>query len=565
MTQSYPAHKISLEQRIQKENNLKTEKIKQPGIGFPSATEQQHLLIIRLNLAPKPRDSKLDIDIETERRKTIREGLKRLCRLFERIDQGIHKINVIDDNGNRLVALSEFSFSATIGFGFGFFKKLNIDENKCPKKLREMPDHNGLGDPTPYTMSQTDLIIQLGSSNDFVNHWVLENSIQPPDETEGISSDNQDKHDVSSLQLENLGTPDIVTAITGWAIITDVNTGFQRVDGRNLQGFNDGVSNPRRLSPLFDKIVWTNIPQDNFKDGTYMVFQKIEHDLDQWRELELDEQEEWVGRSKGTGLLLGTLKEDEDRDLGKKLSDPTIDPSERAKALAELHRYFDPNNPDEDQSNPQTRFFDHKDSKDPNSQPQHGEIPLKCPAWAHVRKANPRQEDSLSKATEGEFPQKLIFRRGYPYIEKGLNEKTRSGLLFICFQNDIENGFEFIKKALFNNKKFPVPGQRKTFTNQEMAKRHSQGRFTLNELNSLTLEQRELLGLQNDECFAEAKKTAENEDTQNTGREGLAGPSELGVVPTGEFLAIVPLGGGYYFVPPIPNQKLADIGEQFFD
>src|SRR5437868_8961446 len=106
---------------------------------------------------------------------------------------------------------------------------------------------------------------------------------------------------ISQLQRENLETPDIVTAVTGWATITDVNAGFQRIDGRNLQGFNDGVSNPRRLSPLFDDIVWTKTPDDNFKDGTYMVFQKIEHDLDQWRELELDEQEEWVGRSKGTG------------------------------------------------------------------------------------------------------------------------------------------------------------------------------------------------------------------------------------------------------------------------
>jgi hypothetical protein len=38
----------------------------------------------------------------------------------------------------------------------------------------------------------------------------------------------------------------------------------------------------------------------------------------------------------------------------------------------------------------------------------------------------------------------------------------------------------------------------------------------------------------------------------------------LGVVPTGEFLAIVPFGGGYYFVPPIPNKSIKDIGQQFF-
>ena len=52
-------------------------------------------------------------------------------------------------------------------------------------------------------------------------------------------------------------------------------------------------------------------PNPAFRWGTYMVFQKVLHDLDQWRELEVDEQQEWVGRSKATGLLLGTLDEDD--------------------------------------------------------------------------------------------------------------------------------------------------------------------------------------------------------------------------------------------------------------
>jgi hypothetical protein len=83
-------------------------------------------------------------------------------------------------------------------------------------------------------------------------------------------------------------------------------------------------------------------------------------------------------------------------------------------------------------------------------------------------------------------------------------------------------------------------------------------------LNNLSPEERELLGLKNQEDFNKAKEKAQKEDNQNTGREGLAGPSELGVITTGEFLATVPLGGGYYFVPPIPNKRIADIGDQFF-
>jgi hypothetical protein len=47
--------------------------------------------------------------------------------------------------------------------------------------------------------------------------------------------------------------------------------------------------------------------------------------------------------------------------------------------------------------------------------------------------------------------------------------------------------------------------------------------------------------------------------------EGLGGPLENGVITTGQFLATVTLGGSYYFVPPIPNKNIANIGQQFFD
>ena len=53
-------------------------------------------------------------------------------------------------------------------------------------------------------------------------------------------------------------------------------------------------------------------------------------------------------------------------------------------------------------------------------------------------------------------------------------------------------------------------------------------------------------------------------DSKNTGKDGLSGPSELGVYPQGERSITFTLGGGYYFIPPIPNKKISDISEQFF-
>ena len=57
----------------------------------------------------------------------------------------------------------------------------------------------------------------------------------------------------------------------------------------------------------------------NLRTAHTWSFEKIEHDLNQWRGLSIDEQEEWVGRSKGTGLLLGTLEEEEDKRLALNL------------------------------------------------------------------------------------------------------------------------------------------------------------------------------------------------------------------------------------------------------
>ena len=79
-------------------------------------------------------------------------------------------------------------------------------------------------------------------------------------------------------------------------------------------GFLDGISQPERLR---NDVIWTTESDETgtLIDGTYMVFQKIERDLERWEKLGVREQERWVGRSKGTGLLLGTLSRDEDEKL----------------------------------------------------------------------------------------------------------------------------------------------------------------------------------------------------------------------------------------------------------
>ena len=577
------AYVIGQNERHKRLLRLKEEGRRQPGVEFPLPSDQRHLLIIRANLSRHITFGRDEPDVNT-----VRRGLRRLCGLFERINEGEKTIDELGDDGRfvRKHLFNDYKFTATVGFGLGFFDRLNVITDKRPKRLREMPDHTGLGDPTPFSLAQTDIIIQIASSQAHINRWVLENTLQADQQQNELTkTDCPDGVDLKPnqrccpdgqiVEKGEICTPDITSALQGWATIVDVNAGFQRLDGRNLMGFNDGVSNPIPGSGVFfDDVVWTTKQDEgeNLKDGTYMVFQKIEHDLDQWRRLSLSQQEDWVGRKKITGLFKGTLNDQENKILGQNLQSRNNRVREEAqKKLKELTKQ---------QRDPTKRFYD--DVKYKNA----------VPAWSHIRKANPREElIEKNKGDKGRIGRHLIFRRGFLFAENDENNDVRSGLQFICFQRNIDNGFEFIKKNWLNNKNFPIPFSgadlKRTFTPQELISRHKHGRLTFNELVQIKndLSKRKLLGLEADKDFNQALRDAGFDfskypvqpikdhitgnpiiaDTQNTGREGLAGPSELGVNPTGHFLAIIPLGGGYYFVPPIPNNSMKDIGQQFFE
>jgi Dyp-type peroxidase family len=479
--------------RAKQEELLKQQKRKQPGVTFPSARRQEHILLVRFNI--------MQSILSDQEKGAVRQGLKRLCTFLDRIDNGLIKINSLTEGGDiKPTELSEFEFSATIGFGKGFFQKVNISSKNCPNRIKDMPDYMVLGDTIPYSIFQTDFMVQLGSDDYYVNRWVYQSS---------TSDTTRDRNN----QIED---QDIYTCVKDWARIVDINAGFQRIDGKNLLGFNDGISNPNRLS---NDVVWCTKDDEihKFTDGTYMVFQKIEHDLDRWLNLSIAKQEEWVGRSKATGLLLGTLSINEDRKLGSEMQ--SANPMIRASAMKKWKKLYD------EQKDPDKKFFT-------ANEVHYRNIQANCPVWSHVRKANPRQADGAARH--------LMFRRGYLFIEGGLNGRSTSGLLFICFQRDIENGFEYIKKNFLNNEDFPVPSLRKKLTQEELARR--QLSYTCSGVVS--------------------SATIHN---QNTGRDGLSGPSELAAYPQGQVAVTTATGGGYYFIPPIPNKKISEISEQFFE
>lgn len=512
--------------RVNTERRFKEEKRKQAGIAFPSALSQEHLLIIRFHIVD-------NISGDKEKDKGIvRQGLKNLCSFLDKIEKDKIKLDQILEDGDIIPQpLSKFGFSSTIGFGVGFFDKLGIAKGNRPMNIKRMPDNDELGDTSQYTLLQTDFIIQLGADEDYVNRWVFQNSTNIQDKKEKRNLSPASTSKTYALEhLDGQDPQDIFTALIPWAKITDIHAGFQRLDGKNLLGFNDGISNPDRLS---NNVVWTTAEdeKDKFKDGTYMVFQKIEHDLARWQNMKIEKQEQWIGRSKATGLLLGTLPRDQDRKLASDMHSDNLDI--RESAMKKWKTFYD------QQQDPERRFFDSNLQSFKNIQKE-------CPVWSHVRKANPRQVDGAAKS--------LIYRRGYLYIDSRSNGTSTSGLLFVCFQRSIEKGFEYIKKNFLNNKNFPVPEKRPNFNIEELRKRHRYGLFTQNEIRELKISE---ISTYND-------GTRDIEDTQNTGKDGLSGPSENGIYPGGQFPITTTHGGGYYFIPPIPNKNIAQISEQFF-
>ena len=75
----------------------------------------------------------------------------------------------------------------------------------------------------------------------------------------------------------------------------------------------------------------------------------------------------------------------------------------------------------------------------------------RCPAHAHIRKVNPR--GTTPHTTPEEERTRRLTRRGIPYGSQEGNEPK--GLLFMCYQSNIEHQFEFVQRTWADNPSFP--------------------------------------------------------------------------------------------------------------
>ena len=158
----------------------------------------------------------------------------------------------------------------------------------------------------------------------------------------------------------------------------------------NLLGFKDGTANPDSSdNALMDKVVWVTSDQAEpawAVGGSYQAVRIIQFHVEFWDRTPLKEQQTIFGRDKQTGAPLGMHNEHD-------VPDYASDPGGDVIALD-----------------------------------------------SHIRLANPRTPETQSS---------LMMRRGYSYSLGVTNAgQLDMGLLFVCYQHDLEKGFLTVQKRL---------------------------------------------------------------------------------------------------------------------
>ena len=245
-------------------------------------------------------------------------------------------------------------------------------------------------------------------------------------------------------------------------------------------GYRDGLTkisfftqnNPKELL----KNRWKLALDDQY--GSYLVFRKLEQDIALFNEkIDNLKNELGISRAYAEAQVMGRFKDGTPLALFKNPS--AIQTEEDQNKLSKFnHYFFDPN------------LLTYRKPSNFDLDPEG----IKCPFHAHIRKINPRKpyRGKGAKSLEIKSVQdyqnlpKPIIRRSIPYDDSG-NQNTKGsgvGLLFMCFQRNIEKQFIQIQKSWCNDESpsydeiqqqgiDPIAGQHKNIQNVEVNKNNN--------------------------------------------------------------------------------------------
>ena len=334
----------------------------------------------------------------------------------------------------------------------------------------EFGDPNFGGDPEKIFLKDPDVVIddtdpfnkgmagrntQLGDTGDDApTKWIepFNHKLNLIDGLLRIDSDEAEDADQTTVDLLVESTERGITSLglqKGTAVLNSHGKGTEHF------GFRDGVS-----QPLFE-----GIDEDTFKNRK---IEKDTHDPKKFVIFGLTGNREWA--NDGSFMVFRRLSQDfsafwkfmEDKSPDLGLSPVALAAKfvGRWRSGAPLAKFpnGDPNLPDEFDDND----FVYLENKEEDSGTAHPELDdprgEHTPRFAHIRKVYPR-DDGLSDDPEQNdisSDHHRVLRRGIPYGPIFANDPdAERGLLFACYQIDLEQQFEFIQTKWANNPNFP--------------------------------------------------------------------------------------------------------------
>ena len=216
-----------------------------------------------------------------------------------------------DDTGEAM-GLPPGGLTLTLGFGPGLFDDRFGLAPRRPGPLRELPHFPG--DQLDPARSGGDLCVQACAQDPLVA-----------------------VHAIRNLARIGFGTVAVRWSQLGFGRTSSTTTGQDTP--RNLFGFKDGTANVKaEETGALDEHVWVGAdesPGDWLAGGSYLVVRRIRMNLEVWDRQPLGDQEQLIGRAKGTGAPLsggGELTEP-DLDLPRSDGQPVIAPDAHVRVV----------------------------------------------------------------------------------------------------------------------------------------------------------------------------------------------------------------------------------------